>query len=110
MPHQQYKTSMDAAIHCAYECEYCSDACLGDMVDCARLCRDCAQMCWTIAGFMSRGSQFVPPVVRACIDICEACAAECEKHDHEHCQNCAKACRAAIEEYRKMVSVATSHA
>ncbi|PSB59734.1 four-helix bundle copper-binding protein, partial [filamentous cyanobacterium CCP1] len=29
MPHQQYKTSIDAAIHCAYECEHCADACMG---------------------------------------------------------------------------------
>lgn len=110
MPHQQYKTSIDAAIHCAYECEHCADTCMGSMAECARLCRDCAQMCWTIAGYMSRGSQFIPQVVRACIDICEACASECEKHDNEHCQSCAKACRVAVEEYRKVVSVATSRA
>ncbi|WP_373711169.1 four-helix bundle copper-binding protein [Jeotgalibaca porci] len=25
------------------------------------------------------------------------CADECEKHDHNHCQECAKACRACEE-------------
>lgn len=110
MPHQQYQTSIDAAVHCAYECEHCADTSIGSMAKCARLCRDCAQLCWTIAGFMSRGSRFIPQVVRACIDICEACASECEKHDNEHCQSCAKACRTAVEEYRKVVNVTTSRA
>ncbi len=108
MPHQQNQTSIDAVIHCAYECEHCADVCIAEMemAECLRLCRDCAQMCWTIAGFMSRGSQFIPQVSRACIDICEACAAECEKHDDDHCQSCAKACRRVIEELNKVVSVA----
>jgi hypothetical protein len=76
MPHQQYQTSIDAAIHCARNCEHCADEYLGSMPECARLCRDCAQICWTIAGFMSRSSRrFIPNVVRACIDICEACEA-----------------------------------
>ncbi len=56
---------------------------------------------------MSRGSRFIPQIVRSCIDICEACASECEKHtDSPHCQKCAQACRLAAEEYRKIVSVA----
>jgi hypothetical protein len=59
---------------------------------------------------MSRGSRFIPNVVRSCIDICEACASEYEKHDDEHCQNCAKACRTAVEEYRKVAGVAATRA
>lgn len=106
MAHQQHKTVIDAAVHCAYECEHCEDACLGSMPECARLCRDCGEMCWTIAGFISRGSRFIPQIVQSCIAICEACAKECEKHDAEHCQSCAQACRRAIEEYRKVASVA----
>ncbi|WP_235612099.1 four-helix bundle copper-binding protein [Gloeocapsopsis dulcis] len=32
------------------------------MPECARLCRDCAQICWMIASFMSRSSRFIPNV------------------------------------------------
>lgn len=85
MPHQIAQSSVDIATHCAYECEHCADQCLGSMAECARLCRDCAQMCWTSAAYMSRGSRFIPQVVRSCIDIREACASECEKHQAEHC-------------------------
>ena len=108
MPHQKYQSSIDAAVHCAYECEHCADTCLGSMAECARLCRDCADICWTIAGFMSRGSRFIPSIVDSCIEICEACASECEKHDNEHCQNCAKACRNAVEQYKKITDVAAA--
>lgn len=48
--------------------------------ECARLCRDCAEICWASAAFMSRGSRFIPQILRSCIEICEACASECEKH------------------------------
>lgn len=107
MPHQDYQSILDAAIHCAYECEHCADACLGSMPDCARACTDCAQICWASASYMSRGSRFIPQVVRTCIEICDACAIECEKYpDNPHCQKCAQACRQASAEYKKVASVA----
>jgi len=56
---------------------------------------------------MSRGSRFIPQIVRSCIDICEACASEYEKHtDSPHCQKYAQACRRAAEEYRKIATIA----
>jgi len=107
MPHQNDQSIIDAAVGCAYECEHCVDACLGSMTQCARVCRDCADICWASAAYISRGSRFIPQIVRSCIEICEACATECEKHkDNPHCQKCAQACRRAVEEYRKVASVA----
>jgi hypothetical protein len=106
MAHQVNQASIDAIINCAIHCERCADECIGNMPDCARLCRDCSQMCWTIAGFMSRGSQFVEPVSRACIDICEACAKECATHDDAHCKKCAEACSQSLDVFKKISSVA----
>ncbi|CAD5953468.1 putative cysteine-rich protein YhjQ [Planktothrix tepida] len=63
------------------------------------------QLCWTIAGFMSRGSRFIAPLCRTCLEICEACAKECQKHNNTHCQSCATACQNAAEEYRKIAMV-----
>lgn len=90
----------------SYECEHCVDACLGTMPECARLCRDCTQMCWTIASYISRASQFISQVMTTCISICEAYAQECEQHDYPHCQKCAQACRQAISEYSKVATSA----
>ena len=34
---------------------------------------------------------------------CDACGAECDKHQHmEHCQRCAEACHRCAEECRRM--------
>ncbi|WP_419150467.1 four-helix bundle copper-binding protein [Paraburkholderia kururiensis] len=34
--------------------------------------------------------------------LCDACAAQCEKHEHEHCRQCAQACRNCAEACRAM--------
>jgi hypothetical protein len=38
--------------------------------------------------------------------VCEACAAECSKHDDDHCRRCAEACRRCAGECRSMMSMA----
>lgn len=38
MVHKIAQSSVDIAVHCAYECEHCVDQCLGNMAECARLC------------------------------------------------------------------------
>jgi hypothetical protein len=76
------------------------------MAECIRLDIDCAKMCWCAAGYMSRGSQFARDICRICAEICDACGAECEKHEHDHCQRCAKACKRCAEECRKMAGAA----
>lgn len=111
MPHGgDSKSSVDITVHCAYECEHCADQCYSEpqMAECGRLARDAAEICWSIAGFMSRGSRFIPSLAKSCIEICEACASECEKHESEHCQNCAKACRQVSAEYQKIANVAAA--
>jgi hypothetical protein len=37
-----------------------------------------------------------------CAEICDVGAAECERHHHEHCQQCALECHACGEECRRM--------
>ena len=63
MPHniENYKSSLDTTVHCAYECEHCADECYSEpkMAECSRLARDAADICWSIAGFMSRGSRLI---------------------------------------------------
>ena len=111
MPHQQNQSCIDACVRCAQECEHCLEACLGEqdvaaMAECIRLDNDCAEICWTAAAFMSRGSRSMHEICRICAEICEACGAECRKHEVEHCQRCADACEQCAEECRRMASVA----
>jgi hypothetical protein len=35
-----------------------------------------------------------------CARVCDACAAECERHEREHCKLCAQICRECAEDCR----------
>ena len=87
-------------------CEWCADECLGDpdMEECARLCRDVADLTSLHARFMARGSEHSAALAEACAEACEACAEECSTHDANHCQVCADVLRKCAESCRQMAS------
>jgi len=86
--------------------EWCADECLGseEMEQCARLCRDIADITSMHARFMARGSEYSGHFAEACVEACEACADECESHDAEHCQVTAEVLRECAESCRNMAS------
>jgi hypothetical protein len=106
MSHQTYQNCIEACTACAVECEHCGDACLGkvEMADCARACRDCADLCWICSAFMSRGGLAIADLCHTCALICDLCAAECGKHPNDHCRRCADACRRCAEECRRVAA------
>ena len=87
-------------------CEWCADECLGDpdMEECARLCRDVADLTSLHARFMARGSDYSGQLAATCADACEACAEECSQHDADHCQVCAEVLSECAETCRQMAS------
>lgn len=87
-------------------CEWCADECLGEteMEECARLCRDVADLTSLHARLMARGSGYSSTLAEACAEACEACADECSKHDADHCQVCADVLRECAESCRQMAS------
>lgn len=100
------------ALDCAITCTACVDACLAeamDMVQCIRTCLDCADICSVTARMAVRQSGengvALRAVLRGCIETSEACAAECEKHDHEHCRLCAAACRDCANNCREALEM-----
>ncbi len=100
-------------MYCAKMCLSCADACLAestgpkamDMTQCIRLCSDCSDICEATARLGTRRTGNDQPMLREllelCARMCEACAAECEKHDMEHCRLCAQICRECAEDCRK---------
>ena len=84
---------------CANACNYCINACLGEkdvnmMAACIRLDIDCAAICSLTASFLARESVHGRHLLRECAELCDLCAAECEKHQHmQHCKDCGEACR-----------------
>ncbi|WP_418286160.1 four-helix bundle copper-binding protein [Halorubrum sp. DTA46] len=88
----------------AQACEWCADECLGnaEMEECARLCRDVADLTSLHARFMARSSKYSARLAQACADACEECAEECERHDADHCQVCAEVLTECAESCRSM--------
>ncbi|WP_380780351.1 four-helix bundle copper-binding protein [Sphingomonas sp. R86520] len=100
-------TAARHAMLCSLFCTSCADACTAEPMDmrlCIRMCHDCADICTATAHVAVRRTGQNVVVLRAqletCIQACEACAAECEKHDHEHCRLCATMCRECADDCR----------
>jgi hypothetical protein len=76
-----------------------------DMTQCIRTCLDCADICAATATIAVRRAGQNIAMLRAqietCIRACELCAAECARHDHDHCRLCADMCRECAEDCRK---------
>ena len=103
-------TLADAAHHlmyCAKMAASCADACMAekiDMTQCIRMCLDCSDVCEATGRLAVRRTGNDQPMLREllelCARMCEACAVECEKHDHDHCKLCAQICRECAEDCR----------
>lgn len=95
---------LTALQECISICTLCADACLHepDVTElrvCITLNQDCAAVCQATAEVLGRfapaGVDVMAAQLRACIDICNACAEECSRHagHMRHCEVCAEACR-----------------
>jgi len=97
------KQIIDELYLCAAQCTRCYDACLiekdkSKLERCMMLDQDCAEICRLTGQIMERNSESTDKFLKLCVEVCEACAAECEKHsDMEHCEQCAKACHKCAE-------------
>lgn len=96
---------------CSLMCTSCADACLAedmDMRQCIRLTLDCADVCAMTAREAVRLTAYDADMRRRslelCIAACEACAAECQRHEHEHCKLCATMCRECAEDCRRALA------
>lgn len=95
IPHDQLIKKLDI---CVAACNFCASSCLKEdnvqmMAKCISIDMDCAEVCRTTAILLARDSNHGKHLLRECIEICEACEAECSKHETAHCMACAKACR-----------------
>lgn len=105
MAHIENKELLEILHECMATCNHCFDACLQEenvkmMADCIRLDVECADICGQFAKALSRNSEFSKDYAELCAKICDACADECEKHEHDHCKKCAEVCRKCAEACR----------
>ena len=107
MTGESARECLEACHACADACHRCAAACLHEdnvraMARCIALDLDCAATCALTAGALARGSELIGAIASLCAEACEACGAECGRHDHDHCRACADACRRCAEACRKM--------
>jgi hypothetical protein len=108
----------DAAHHlmyCARMCVSCADACTAEPEDrhqCVRSCLDCADVCEAAGKLAVRRTGSNEAVLREtlelCARVCDSCAAECDRHEHEHCRLCAQMCRECAEDCRNAAATITA--
>lgn len=103
----QHQETLQIIHECMTACNKCYDECLKEdnvkmMVKCIRLDRECADMCGYLEQAITRDSPFIAELAAVCATICEACGKECQKHDHDHCQQCAEACFKCAEMCKKI--------
>lgn len=105
---EELATAARHAMFCALMCTSCADACVAeemDMSQCIRSCLDCADVCTATSRLAVRRTAQNVEVLRAmlslCADVCDSCAAECERHAHGHCELSARMCRECAADCRK---------
>jgi hypothetical protein len=82
-----------------------------DMRQCIRACLDCSDVCEAAGKLAVRrtgtNEAVLKEMLEVCARVCDSCAAECEKHEHEHCKLCAQMCRECAEDCRKAAASIT---
>lgn len=111
MAHERYQHCIDECNNCATLCNHCAVECLHEndeqLTRCIQLDMECAVICRSAAEIMTLGSMYSEKIGEVCADVCNACAAECEKHSHmEHCRQCAEACRRCADACMHMMEAA----
>lgn len=104
-----FSRALDVISECSRTCSWCADQDMrtadAAMVECVRLCLDCAAVCATTIDLVARASTFYREYCHLSAEICDACAAECEKHlHHEHCRLAAEWCRRCADECRQLAT------
>lgn len=107
--HLKYKACIEACLRAYASTQFCAASCLKEehlegMRNCIQLDHECASICLATADLLTVQSPFVFSLLPLCAEICSSCAMECEKHDNEHCQECAILCKHCAEECRLLVA------
>ncbi len=120
-PHQRAADDYDGVLTAAIDAlSDCAQACAADagddlsesdvteMIECIRLCLDCADICNAAVAVTSRADCDIDvsmPLLEACVASCKNTGDECDQHapTHEHCRICAQACRRCEQACRNLL-------
>lgn len=90
-------------------CEWCADQCIQEadpnMVECIRLCEDVSELGESALTLVPRQSRFAGQQLDAFLQAAQACAAECGRHSHGHCQECAQVLQGTTQSVGSYLSI-----
>lgn len=104
---EEMRVVLHDLVQSATACEWCAERCVDEgpeMAECLRLCRDVADLATLNVQLISRDSVFGPEAIEVFASAAEACAQECARHGHRHCQECAEQLSRAVQSTRKMLA------
>jgi hypothetical protein len=95
---ERFAERIDACTDCHQVCVESISACMQRGGEHAhllhlRLLMDCATVCDATRDLMLRSSDFAHQTARLCAQVCERCAASCERLEGDDMARCAAACR-----------------
>lgn len=91
-------TTHDEAIEACQSCliacaeAFASMAGKSSSNDCPLCCREAEELCALTIKSLAADSPMAPKIARLCAEVLSWCRDECDEHDDEACQACAKAC------------------
>lgn len=116
-PPAQHLEGTDELVRRATECLAACETCvarsidhaahgMSDMAACARLSRECAELCRAVIVLATSGSARLPDLARICAAACDECAAQCQQHASMEpaCARCAEVCPACAEACRSVAA------
>lgn len=110
-PHHPELTKQ--ALNCVGLGEACVEHCIrvmstGDtsLTDCLIAVNAMLPLCATLARYAASDAKRLKELAGVCIDVCDDCAVECEKHadHHEECKVCGEACRDLITSLKQLTA------
>lgn len=91
---QQQRSALMQVAEAVEVCGWCADRCIQhadpNMIECIRLCEDVVELGETTLALLPRNSRHGQSVLQTFQQAAQACAQECGRHEHAHCQECAR--------------------
>jgi Cys-rich four helix bundle protein (predicted Tat secretion target) len=100
-----------SASDCVNKGEVCLSHCVemlstGDksMAGCARSVNELLAVCGALLSLAAQGAPSLSKLASVALDVCKRCEAECRKHGHIPCKDCAAACASCATECKKIAA------
>ncbi|TGK19244.1 Csp1 family four helix bundle copper storage protein [Leptospira fluminis] len=106
-------SAISAASECILKGELCIAMCIdqlsqgrSEMSDCLRSVEETVALCRAFLKLASLNSNSTKRLASICLEVCEACSRQCDKHSehHEECGECSTACKNCVTEFKKLTA------